>query len=174
MVGSVLLALAVVCFVLWLIFWFRFPRRVAGLPPGEVVYAGNERAAKLLRAPRYGLVGKPDYVVRQNREHVPVELKSGTPPKKLHDSDRMQVVAHALLVEAEFGARPTFALVQYLGRTYRVQVRPQSVARLEEALWVMREARETGTAPDVSPSWFFCPSCPRTECPRRVKGRKSL
>jgi len=171
MVGPLLLALAAVCLVLWLVFRFGTPRRVAGLPPGEVVYAGNERQAKLLHAPQYNLLGKPDYVVRQGKEFIPVELKSGTAPKKLYESDRMQVIAQALLVEAEFGTRPAFAFVQYPGRTYKVNVRPQGVARLEEALRVMREARETGTEPDVPPSWFFCPTCPRTECPKRVRRR---
>jgi CRISPR-associated protein Cas4 len=171
MIGSVLLALAAVCLVLWLVFGRGVTRRVAGLPPGEVVYAGNEKQAKLLRAPQYNLLGKPDYVVRQGKEFVPVELKSGTAPKKLHDSDRMQVIAQALLVEAEFGTRPAFAFVQYPGRTYKVNVRPRSIARLEEALLVMREARETGTAPDVPPSWFYCPACPRTQCPKRVRSR---
>jgi len=81
----------------------------------------------------------------------------------------MQVIAQALPVEAEFGARPAFGYVQYPGRTYKVGVRPQSVARLEEALEVMRLARETGEAPDGPPSWFYCPTCPRTGCPKRVK-----
>ena len=171
MIGSILLALAAVCFVLWLVFGRWGPRRVAGLPPGEVVYAGHERPAKLLRVSQYGLIGKPDYVVKQGREFTPVELKSGAAPRKLHESDRMQVIAQALLVEAEFGTRPTFCYVQYPGRTYKVSVRPQTVARLEEALEVMRLARETGTAPDVPPSWFYCPTCPRTGCPKRVKGR---
>jgi CRISPR/Cas system-associated exonuclease Cas4 (RecB family) len=171
MIGQVLLALAVVCFVLWLVFGYGTPRRVAGLPPGEVVYAGNERQARLLRAPQYNLLGKPDYVVKQGKEFIPVELKSGIAPRKLHESDRMQVIAQSLLVEAEFGRRPAYAFVQYPGRTYKVNVRPKSVARLEGALLVMREARESGTAPDVPPSWFFCPSCPRTECPKRARGR---
>jgi CRISPR-associated protein Cas4 len=171
MVGSVLLALATVCLVLWLVFGRGVTRRVVGLPPGEVVYTGHEKQAKLLRAPQYNLSGKPDYVVRQGKEFTPVDLKSGAAPKKLYESDRMQVIAQALLVEAEFGTRPAYALVQYPGRTYKVSVRPQSVARLEEALEVMRLARETGTAPDVPPSWFYCPTCPRTGCPKRVKDR---
>ncbi len=171
MIGSALLTLAGLCLVLWLVFRLVIPRRVAGLPPGEVVYTGHERQAKLLRAPQYNLSGKPDYVVRQGKEFTPVDLKSGAAPKKLHESDRMQVIAQALLVEAEFGTRPAYALVQYPGRTYKVNVRPQSIARLEEALLVMREARETGTAPDVPPSWFFCPTCPRTECPKRIRSR---
>jgi CRISPR/Cas system-associated exonuclease Cas4 (RecB family) len=171
MVGSILLTLAGLCLVLWFVFRLVIPRRVAGLPPGEVVYTGNEKQAKLLRAPQYNLLGKPDYVVRQGKEFIPGELKSGTAPKKLHDSDRMQVIAQALLVEAEFGTRPAFAFVQYPGRTYKVNVRPQSIARLEEALLVMCEARETGTAPDVPPSWFYCPTCPRTACPKRVRSR---
>jgi CRISPR-associated protein Cas4 len=171
MVGTVLLALAAVCLVLWLAFGFAVPRRVAGLPAGEVVYAGHEKQAKLLRAPQYSLLGKPDYIVRQGKEYIPVELKSGTAPKKLYESDRMQVIAQALLVEAEFGTRPAYAFVQYPGRTYKVNVRPRSIARLEEALWVMREARETGTAPDVPPSWFLCPTCPCTECPKRARSR---
>lgn len=168
MAGHVLLIIAALCVLLWLIFRLVIPRRVAGLPPGEVAYAGNERRARLLRAPGYGLAGKPDYVVRQGKEFIPVELKSGIAPGKLHDSDRMQVIAQALLVEAEFGTLPSFAYVCYPGRTYKVNVRSQSIARLEKALGVMREARETGVMRDVPPAWFHCPTCPRTTCSKRV------
>jgi len=81
MVGSILLALAAVCFVLWLAFGRWGPRRVAGLPPGEVVYVRHERPAKLLRASQYSLIGRPDYVVKQGREFISVELKSGAAPR---------------------------------------------------------------------------------------------
>ena len=52
MVGSILLTLAAVCLVLWMVYRLVIPRRVAVLPPGEVVYVGHERQSKLLRAPQ--------------------------------------------------------------------------------------------------------------------------
>jgi CRISPR-associated exonuclease Cas4 len=134
-----------------------------------VVYAGNARQVRLLTAPEHGLSGRPDYVIKQGEDLIPVELKSGAAPKKSYDSDRMQVIAQALLVEAEFGTRPAFGLVQYPGKTFRVSVRPQSVTRLLDAVRLMREARATGLMPDVPPSWFYCPTCTRTTCPKRAK-----
>jgi CRISPR-associated exonuclease Cas4 len=172
MTGQVLLLLAALCLFVWVILRALVRRRVKGLPPGEVVYAGNERQAKLLTAPRYNLVGKPDYIVKQGNEFVPVELKSGAAPKKLYESDRMQVIAQALLVESEFGRLPRFAYVRYPGRMYRVSVTPRSITRIDRALLVMQLARETDTMPDVPPSWFLCPTCPRTRCPKRVGSRQ--
>ncbi|MFO7676455.1 MAG: Dna2/Cas4 domain-containing protein [bacterium] len=173
MAGYILLILAGLCLLLWLALPLVFPRRVAGLPHGEVVYSGHDSRAESLHAPGFGLSGKPDYVVRQGEELVPVEPKSGRASKKLYDSVRMQVIAQALLVEAEFGKRPTHGLVKYPTRTYRVDVTPQDVARLEEALQVMRHARETGMAPDAPTPRHLCPTCTREACPKRAGDRQA-
>ncbi len=170
MAGYVFLVLAAACVLLWLLFGRGFGRRPAGMPDGEVVYCGHrEPGSRLLHAPNHHLAGKPDYIVKQGDEFTPVEVKSGPRPKKLYRSDRMQLTAQALLVEAEFGKRPARGYVLYPDRAFDVAIRPKDIDRLTEALQIMRKARETKRIPDAYPSWFLCPTCPNVRCPKRVK-----
>ena len=83
----------------------------------------------------------------------------------------MQVVSAALLVESEFGTRPDLGYVQYPGRIFTVKIGQKSVTTLLDAIRTMREAKQAGITPNVYPSWFLCPTCPRVECPRRVKSK---
>ncbi|MBI4834600.1 MAG: hypothetical protein HY811_07270 [Planctomycetes bacterium] len=64
------------------------------MPAGEIVYKGiSVKDAKMLSAPRYFIRGYPDYVIKQDENYIPVEIKSAAPPKKLYSSVRMQLIA---------------------------------------------------------------------------------
>lgn len=171
--GIALLAGAALLVLLWVIRAGGKPTRVTGLPEGEIVYSGiSGHGVKLLHAHRFHLSGKPDYVVKRGTEFLSVEVKSGATPRELYDSDRMQVVAQALLVEEEFGQRPKVGYVRYADKTFKVKISPKSVEKVEKAIAVMREARATATIPDAYPAWYLCPTCKRTSCPKRVKKGK--
>ena len=82
----------------------------------------------------------------------------------------MQVVAQALLVEAEYGKLPTRGFVKYPNRTFAIKITSKYINKLEKALSIMRKAKATGFLPNLYPSWFYCPTCIRTNCPKRTKG----
>ena len=174
MLSLVLLGAALICFLLWLFIRNSTRKKSERLLQGEVVYKGiNNRNAQILQAPRFHLSGIPDYIIKQNNEFIPVEIKSSLTPKKLYDSDRMQVVAQALLVEAEYGKLPTCGFVQYLNRTFVVKITSKYIKKLEQTLSIMRKAKETGFIPNLYPSWYYCPTCLRTKCPKRRKRIRS-
>jgi CRISPR-associated protein Cas4 len=174
MIGLVFIGAAFICFLLWLFLKFSAGSKSKKLLQGEIVYYGiNNRNARILQAPQLHLSGVPDYIIKQDNEFIPVEIKSSLTPKKLYDSDRMQVVAQALLVEAEFGKRPTHGFVQYPNRTFVVKIEPKYVDKLEKALSIMRKAKEIGQIPNLYPAWYLCPTCQRTNCPKRTKGIRS-
>ncbi len=120
----------------------------AGLPRGEVVYAdtGDWRQSKPLYAPRYGLAGKPDYLVRAGREIVPVEVKPGRRASEPYEADILQLAAYCLLVEEEFGQSPSHGLLRYQDQTFRIPFD----RRLREALLdVMADMRQDLEERDV-------------------------
>ncbi len=164
------LILAAICVLLWLVSGRSLGRKPPGMPEGDVVYCGTKGPGwRVLQAPDFHLSGVPDYVVRQGPDYIPVEVKSGRRPRKLYDSDRMQLTAQALLVEAEFGKRPTHGYVLYPDRVFDVRIRPKDIERITEGVQIMREARQAGDMPDVYPSWFLCSTCPSVGCPKRSK-----
>src|SRR5437870_13199963 len=92
---AILVLLAAVA--LWLL--ARRGRRREGLPAGVVVYADTgvwQRNERPLYSQRYRLSGKPDYLVRDGRNIVPVEVKSGAAPDTPYLSHVMQLAADCL------------------------------------------------------------------------------
>ena len=73
--------LLAIAFVLALLVWIHAGRRIArgGIPEGRVISQDADRRRELHRpfvSRRYGLAGKPDYLVETTEGLVPVELKS--------------------------------------------------------------------------------------------------
>lgn len=113
-----LLVLAVVLF-----FISGRTQRAAGLPGGKVIYADTDRwqaVAKPLYDPVTQLTGKPDYLVKQGKEIIPVEVKSGRTPEDPYDSHIFQLAAYCLLVQREYGVRPSHGIIHYKKRTFAV------------------------------------------------------
>jgi CRISPR-associated exonuclease Cas4 len=74
---------------------------------------------------RYGLVGRPDRLVRQDGAIIPEEWKSA---KRISDGHRLQLGCYFLLIEEEFGERPPFGVV-VLGDGSRVEVKNTDLLR---------------------------------------------
>ena len=121
---AVLLSAILAVLGLAYVVWHASRRRWGdlGLPRGDVVYEDTSgwQRCRTLRAPRYGLAGRPDYVVRTGRQTIPVEVKPGRRASSPYDSDVMQLAAYCLLVERDLGRRPTYGLLRYEGRTFRI------------------------------------------------------
>lgn len=133
------LALLILAVVLLLI--STRTRQQAGLPGGQVVYEDTSRWEKLekpLYDPLTQLTGRPDYLVRQGQQVIPVEVKSGQAPDSPYDSHIYQLAAYCLLVEREYGQRPAYGIIHYSGRTFSVPYTEELQAALIELLTEIR------------------------------------
>jgi CRISPR-associated exonuclease Cas4 len=81
----------------------------------EILYADTGRStADLLISERYQLIGRPDYILEERGEHIPVERKdrmlthSGP-----HESERLQLAAYCLLLEEREGRPVHRGRLQY-------------------------------------------------------------
>ncbi len=130
-------------FLLALIFFWQSgrQRQEAGLPGGRIIYTDTRDWGKLER-PLYdqllGLTGKPDYLVQQKGQIIPVEVKSGRAPEAPYDSHIYQVAAYCLLVEKTYGKRPPYGIIHYENRDYAVDYTPQLESSLLDLLAEMR------------------------------------
>lgn len=125
-----------------LLFWQSSrQRKQAGLPGGRVVYT-DTRAWGVVEKPLYdhnlGLTGKPDYLVEQNGQLIPVEVKTGRTPDAPYDSHIFQVAAYCLLVHKTYGKRPPYGLIHYPHRNFAVDYTPELESALLEQLAEMR------------------------------------
>jgi CRISPR-associated exonuclease Cas4 len=121
--GALLLGVAgLLALALWLGRRASAERAATGLPQGEIIAAdmGAWEEGQPLHAPRYGLVGKPDYLLRVGRHVIPVEVKPSRRATTPYEADVMQLGAYALLVEEDLGARPPYGLLRYREHTFRL------------------------------------------------------
>ena len=106
------------------IIWSRRARRATGLPGGKVIYADTsrwQRAESPLFSRQHQLTGKPDYVVREGRAIIPVEVKSSRAPAQGPRAGHvLQLAAYCLLVEETEGVQPAYGIVKYADETFRV------------------------------------------------------
>jgi CRISPR-associated exonuclease Cas4 len=117
------LALALLIFAL---FFFRkstTQRKEAGLPGGRIIYTDTHGWGKVEKPLFYTaleLTGKPDYLIQQKGQIIPVEVKSGRAPEAPYDSHIYQLAAYCLLVEKTYHTRPPYGIIHYENRDFAI------------------------------------------------------
>ena len=138
------LILALFLFSLFLLWQASARRNASGLPGGRVVYTDTYNWGEVdqpLYDPVWDLTGKPDYLVRQGKTLIPVEVKSGRTPAAPYDSHIFQLAAYCLLVERVMDVRPEYGLIKYPQRTFRIDYTAALEKKLKDLLDEMRAAR---------------------------------
>jgi len=137
-------------------------QRQAGLPRGQVIYADTgawRRTERPLFSRQHRLTGKPDYLVDDSGEIIPVEVKSGAAPPQPYPSHVLQLAAYGLLVEEAFGTRPSYGIVHYRDRTFAVDLTPGLTDRLFSTLDEMRQQGKAGDVPRSHDNPAQCAAC---------------
>lgn len=112
-----------------------------GLPSGRIIYTDTQkwvRQEQALYDAEIGLTGKPDYLVEQGDEIIPVEVKSGKIGSAPYDTHIYQLAAYCLLVEQLMGKRPSHGVLHYPNRTYAIDYTSGLKNKLLELLNEMR------------------------------------
>jgi CRISPR-associated exonuclease Cas4 len=147
----------------------------AGLPRGSVVYSDTGFAVgklgglvvdkegvkqeRALVSRRYGLVGRPDYLIETREGIVPVEAKSTlSPGARPYDSHVFQLAAYCLLVEDALAAHVPYGVIRYRDSEVRVDYTPEL---REELLALLEEMQEARRAEDVHRSHDDARRCAR-------------
>lgn len=174
------LLIAFCCFLLAAAVWYRANRlwRKTGLPAGTVIYEDVIHTEngdwypqqKPLYSNHLGLVGRPDYLVRERDGSLtPVEVKSSNAPYEPHEGHLLQLAAYCLLVEENYGMRPRYGIIQYRNQAFAVEF----TAELEEDLIaVLADMREDLYADELDRDhndWRRCGRCSlRGQCVQRL------
>lgn len=127
-------------------------RARTGLPWAPLL-ADDARAGRSLERPlyarRYGLSGKPDYIIERYGKQIPVELKPGRHATRPYDSDLMQLAAYCLLIEETSGSAPPYGILRYAEQSFRLDY--SSTVR-EELIAILEEMRDLLDADDAERS----------------------
>ncbi|HET7089160.1 MAG TPA: CRISPR-associated protein Cas4 [Anaerolineae bacterium] len=151
----------------------RAARDESGLPRGEVIYSDTRAwgpVEKPLFSSAYRIAGKPDYLVKDGRAIVPVEVKSSrVPPNGPHASHIMQLAAYFLLVEETHGRRPPYGIVKYADGTLSIEHTDRLRSSLLDMLDEMRLAASENEAHRSHSDPRRCANCGyRHACDERL------
>lgn len=138
------------------LFWISSRQRQhAGLPGGRVIYADTRAWGKPVEKPLYdaylGLTGKPDYLVEDGDQIIPVEVKSTQVSDTPYDSHIFQLAAYCMLVERTFGKRPRYGILHYPKRTFAIDFTPELESSVMRILLEMGENRKEFARSHTSP-----------------------
>ena len=140
--GSLWLLLLLLLAAVWMLSRSKKLRSETELPDGEVIYTDNETwfaNHHVLHAASLRLVGKPDYLVEaDDGSMIPVELKSGYAPTAPREGHVLQLAAYCLLVEENYGIRPSYGILQYRDKAFAIDYSPDLEADLHDLLNEMR------------------------------------
>jgi CRISPR-associated exonuclease Cas4 len=118
---------------------------------------------------RLGLTGKPDYLIKQDKKIIPVEVKSSVITQAPYDSHIFQIAAYCYLVQHSFGERPSHGIIHYPNRTYRIPYTPELENALIDLIIEMRRNGQRTSLSRSHQSERRCSRCGyRTICDQRL------
>jgi CRISPR-associated exonuclease Cas4 len=157
---SIVLALLLLAI---LFFWqSNRQRQTAGMPSGRVIYTdtrGWGKVEKPLFSQALGLTGKPDYLIEQNGQIIPVEVKSGRAPEAPYDSHIYQLASYCLLVEKTYGKRPPYGIIHYNNRDFAIDYTQELESSLMELLAEMKRDERKREVPRSHEQASRCARC---------------
>jgi CRISPR-associated protein Cas1 len=120
-----------------------------------------------LTSPALGLTGKVDCLRRRDGSYLPYEHKRGQPRREPDGStspwpsDRLQVIAYAVLLEEAFGQPIVEGRIRYHAANVTVRVPIDEPARTElrEAIAAARRLRESVERPPIAENERLCQRC---------------
>ena len=141
-----------------------------GATKGDVAYVDQqETRPELLVSDRYGLRGRPDYVIAEGDTLIPVELKTGRTPRGPLFSHILQLAAYCLLVEERYGKAPPHGVIRYESASHEIEYNEDLKKLLLGKLDDMRRALAKGEAHRNHNRPGKCIHCSRREgCPERL------
>ena len=135
---------------------------------GEIKYVDKGKP-RMLRSERYGLLGRPDYILAVDGEMVPVEMKSGRTPRGPLFSHILQVGAYCLMLQEE-GATVSHGILRYGDIEHEIEFDPELKELVTSKVAEMRGLQQTGEVHRNHHRPGKCLSCSRRGmCPERLE-----
>ncbi len=156
------LAILLILLALMLLWQVRHKRQALGLPSGRIISSDTSKWGPVeqpLYDPELGLVGRPDYLVEQNGQLIPVEVKSHRIASAPYDAHIYQLAAYCLLVQRLHGKRPAYGILHYPTRTFAIDYTPALEAALLDLLENIRRQDRRKNVPRSHQSRSRCKRC---------------
>ena len=135
---------------------------------GDIEYIDLD-GSKLLTSERYGISGRPDYVLLVEGSPIPVEEKTGRVPKGPLFSHILQVATYCLLLEEKTGKNVPYGILKYGAYQHVIEFDEALKKTLFQKIQEMREIADGKPAHRNHNRPNKCAGCSRKEiCPERL------
>ena len=135
---------------------------------GEIEYIDMDKA-KAFMSDKYGLSGRPDYVIKLDAGLIPVEEKKGRTPRGPLFSHILQVAAYCMLIEEAEGKAPPYGILKYPEHEHEIEYNDDLKAVVLEKLEEMRRIQVTKDCHRNHERPGKCISCSRRGvCPEKL------
>jgi len=134
---------------------------------GKIEYVGADKG-KEMTSYKYGIRGKPDYIIKVGNEYIPVEEKSMSMdhPRFSHV---MQITAYCMLVEDIYGIAPSYGIIKYSNREFKIPYEERWKKLVIKIRENMLKDMERGEAHRNHNNKKKCATCVRRDfCPERL------
>ena len=135
---------------------------------GTIEYIGAFEEGEEITSSKYGIRGKPDYIIKRNNEYIPVEEKSSNlnHPKFSHV---MQITAYCMLIEDKYGSPPPYGVLKYRNRQFKIPYEDRWKNMVIKIRKNMIKDMERGEAHRNHNNKNKCLHCARREyCPEKL------
>lgn len=114
------------------------------------------------------LIGIVDRIEVRNKKYIPIELKTGRPPKQnVWPEHKIQIAAYAMLIEKNFNKDVTHGFVHYVGSKEKrlVYINPFLKNEIQKITTEVKELLESNKMPPILENKAKCKNCGlREEC----------
>lgn len=135
---------------------------------GKIEYIDVDES-KMFRSEKYGISGRPDYIVKLGDQLIPVEAKKGRTPQGPLFSHIIQVAAYCVLLEDSTGTPPPYGLIRYPGHEFQIDYSEDMKNMLLQKVQEVKKAIESHEVHRNHNRPGKCRSCSRRGiCPERL------
>ncbi len=122
----------------------KYTKKKHSIVDGKIMYSDLNVPAEPLFSPKNMLVGKPDYIVKNDNNIIPIEMKSSMSLKPWK-SHILQLAAYCQLIEDTYGGFVPFGILVYnSSQQFRITFDPKIRFELESTIKKMRYLQRTG------------------------------
>ncbi|UCE74189.1 MAG: CRISPR-associated protein Cas4 [Methanomassiliicoccales archaeon] len=145
-------------------------RKQHGIEKGAIQYVDSlDDTTEMFYSEKFGLRGRPDYILEKEGNLVPVEVKTGRVPRGPLFSHILQLAAYCLLIEDKYGRKPSYGIISYSNVQHEIDYTEELKGTLISKLNDMEKIIKTQKAHRNHNRPSKCRGCSRRKmCPEKL------
>jgi CRISPR-associated exonuclease Cas4 len=114
------------------------------IPSGKITYQDLNKPGKPFFSKRYKLIGKPDYIIKDKKSIIPIEVKTGK-YEEAQDNHILQLAAYCHLLEENYKKFVPYGILIYANTSkFKIPFDPKTRFELESTIKNIRNIMKTG------------------------------